>query len=147
MKILAIAVAVILLAAVCVAVYVRLAPVRIAAVPLVPKNAPGDYALPGGHYAVRPLETVDLAALEAEIAATVRTRQVSCSLSDLPIVFVHRSLVWVFPDVSRVWAEADNVHFHSHLVFGKSDLGVNRERMLSWFSALDLRGKAADRKG
>ncbi len=144
MKILTIAVAVILLAAACVAVYVRLAPVRIAAVSLLPKNAPGDYALPGGHYAVRPLETVDLAALEAEIAATVRTRQVSGSPNDLPMIFVHRSLVWGFPDVTRVWVEADNVHIHSHLVFGNSDLGVNRERLLSWSTGLGLEGLVTD---
>ncbi|MET1414766.1 DUF1499 domain-containing protein [Roseibium sp. HPY-6] len=138
MKILALAVVVLLLVAVVVAVYIRFAPVKSADVSLLPSNAPGDYALPGGFYAVRPLEAVDPVALEAQIAATVRTKKVSGSARDLPMIFIHRSLVWGFPDVTHVWVDADNLHVHSHLVFGKSDLGVNRERMQSWFASLGL---------
>jgi len=138
MKILATAIVVFLLIAVGAAAYVRLAPVNSTDLSLLPYSAPGDYVLPGGYYAVRPLETVDLAALEAQIAVTVRTKRVSGSAGDLPMVFVHRSLIWGFPDVTHVWVAADNVHIHSHLVFGKGDLGVNRARMQDWFAALGL---------
>lgn len=138
MNIFSTAIVVLLLGAAGAAIYVRLAPVNITDTSQLPKNGPGDYALEGGHYAVRPLETVDLTALEAQIAATARTKPVSGSAGDLPMVFVHRSLVWGFPDVTHVWVEADNVHIHSHLVYGKGDLGVNRKRMQTWFDKLGL---------
>ncbi|MBO6759001.1 MAG: DUF1499 domain-containing protein [Roseibium sp.] len=136
MKTIAISAAVLLLIVAAAALFVRLAPVSTADVaPLQNLQGPGDYTLDGGHYAVRPLEAVDLAALETRILATVRTQPLSGSARDLPMVFVHRSAVWGFPDVTQVWVEEGNVHVYSHLVYGQSDLGVNRARMEDWFES------------
>ncbi|WP_395174211.1 DUF1499 domain-containing protein [Roseibium alexandrii] len=119
--------------------FFRFVPVTRADVPAVTTRfAAGDTELAGGFYAVRPLEAVDLSALERQIAQTARSRRVSGSLDDLPLVFVHRSLVWGFPDVTQVWVEGDFVHIYSHLVYGGSDLGVNRDRMVGWFEALGI---------
>ncbi|GAA0780518.1 DUF1499 domain-containing protein [Roseibium denhamense] len=115
------------------AAFFRLVPVGSASVP--EKNAqsePGDEALPGGFYAARPADTLRLDELEQLIAATPRTRRVAGSSDKLPMVFVHRSRIWGFPDVSQVWVENDLVHIYSHLVFGGSDLGVNRRRVEGW---------------
>ncbi|EEE42888.1 DUF1499 domain-containing protein [Roseibium alexandrii] len=119
--------------------FFRFVPVTRADVPAVTTRfAAGDTELAGGFYAVRRLEAVDLSALERQIAQTARSRRVSGSLDDLPLVFVHRSLVWGFPDVTQVWVEGDFVHIYSHLVYGGSDLGVNRDRMVGWFEALGI---------
>ncbi|MGV2976437.1 DUF1499 domain-containing protein [Roseibium alexandrii] len=121
------------------ALFFRFVPVTRADVPAVTTRfAAGDTELAGGFYAVRPLEAADLSALERQIAQTARSRRVSGSLDDLPLVFVHRSLVWGFPDVTQVWVEGDFVHIYSHLVYGGSDLGVNRDRMVGWFEALGI---------
>lgn len=119
-----------------VAMYVRLAPVEIADVaPLQNLQPPGDYELVGGHYAVRPIGTVDLTALNAQIVATARTQHLSGSGQNPPMIFIHRSAVFGFPDITQVWIEEDNVHIYSHLIYGQSDLGVNRDRMRDWLSS------------
>ena len=121
------------------ALFFRFAPVTRADVPTVTtRPAAGDTDLAGGFYAVRPVQTVNLSALEQQIAQTARTQRLSGSLDDLPLVFVHRSMVWGFPDVTQVWVEGDFVHIYSHLVYGGSDLGVNRDRMGGWFVALGI---------
>lgn len=133
MNILSIGLGAVLLAVIGAAVFIRLAPVDAGKVmPAQEREAPGDYGLAGGHHAVRSLDTVDLGTLEARIAASPRTKRLSGSAHDLPMVFVHRSVVWGFPDVTRVWVEEGNVHIYSHLIYGRSDMGVNRERMQGW---------------
>jgi hypothetical protein len=123
----------ILLVALGVAAFIRFAPVDPGKVrPPEKRDSPGDYGLTGGHHAVRTLEEVDLSDLETRIAATARTKRLSGSAGDLPMFFLHRSAVWGFPDVTRVWLEDGNVHIYSHLIYGRSDLGVNRERMKGW---------------
>jgi uncharacterized protein (DUF1499 family) len=138
MKTVSIGIGALVLVALAAALFVRLAPLRIADVSSLEIKPPGDYEMPGGHYAVRPLEAVDLPALETRIAASVRTTALSGSAESLPMVFVHRSAVWGFPDVTQVWVSDGNVHVYSHLVYGASDLGVNRERMEGWFAGLGL---------
>ncbi|MBO9419518.1 DUF1499 domain-containing protein [Labrenzia sp. R4_2] len=121
------------------ALFFRFVPVTKADVPAVTtRSAAGDTELAGGFYAVRPLAAVNLFALEQQIAQTARTQRVSGSLDNLPLVFVHRSKVWGFPDVTQVWVEGDFVHIYSHLVYGGSDLGVNQDRMVGWFAALGI---------
>ncbi|WP_428529636.1 DUF1499 domain-containing protein [Roseibium sp.] len=121
------------------ALFFRLVPVTEADVPQIDaQTATGDLELSGGHYAVRSLEAVSLFDLERQIVQTVRTRRISGSSDNLPMVFVHRSKIWGFPDVTQVWVENGHVHVYSHLVFGNSDLGVNRARMDIWLSAFDV---------
>ncbi|MEO0676053.1 MAG: DUF1499 domain-containing protein [Pseudomonadota bacterium] len=91
----------------------------------------GDYPKRGGFYTVRPAAEVDLGALEAQIAAEPRTRKLAEG------VYASRSLIWGFPDITHVWSEDGNVHVSSHLVYGSSDLGVNRRRIEGWLAALN----------
>ena len=74
---------------------------------------------------------VEEAALEAQIAAEPRTRKLAEG------VYASRSLIWGFPDITHVWSEDGNVHVSSHLVYGSSDLGVNRRRIEGWLAALN----------
>ncbi|GGB42332.1 hypothetical protein GCM10011316_12800 [Roseibium aquae] len=115
--------------------YIRLIPVMIDDVPARPvSQPPGEYSFAGGHYVVRSPGTLDLMDLEKRIAATPRTRRLSGGAGDLPMAFVHRTWFWGFPDVTQVWVEGGNVHIHSHLIYGGSDLGVNRRRMQRWLA-------------
>lgn len=133
MNILSIGLGAVLLIAIAAAAYIRLAPVDAGkVVPAQKRETPGDYGLAGGHHAVRTLATMDLGTLETRIAAAPRTKRLSGSAGELPMVFLHRSAVWGFPDVTRVWVEDGNVHIYSHLIFGRSDMGVNRGRMQGW---------------
>jgi uncharacterized protein (DUF1499 family) len=87
----------------------------------------GAYPVAGGHYAVRKVTEVEaaLAKVTSALSALPRTRKVA----DGPATFVTRSALWAFPDVTRVWIEGDTVHIAGHLIYGKSDLSVNKARI------------------
>ncbi|UWP87802.1 DUF1499 domain-containing protein [Aliiroseovarius crassostreae] len=50
--------------------------------------------------------------------------------------FVHRSRLFGFPDITRIWVADGHLHIHSHLVIGRSDLGVNAARLSNWLKLL-----------
>lgn len=116
------------------AAYVRLAPIKVEQVPRPQNLVEGDYPVAGGFYSVRqvsdPAQT--LQALREEIKRTPRTQM---RHED---VFITRSKLWGFPDVTRIWIEGNTLHIAGHLVYGKSDLGVNRRRIREWLSAIEL---------
>ena len=100
-----------------------------------PENITSDQDLTGGFTAVRPF-TGNAATLTKRITdivlATPRTRK----LSDDPLQFVMRSRVVGFPDVTTVQVRDGVLLIHAHLVIGKSDLGVNKARVLDWLDRL-----------
>jgi uncharacterized protein (DUF1499 family) len=58
------------------------------------------------------------------------------------IVVVQRSMIFRFPDVIYIEFETlpDNSStfaLYSHSIYGHSDLGVNKKRVLKWIKALD----------
>jgi len=115
--------------------FIRFTPVTLDDIPARPvSQPPGDYAESGGFYAVRPAGSINLEQLSKNIEATPRTKPLAGAPDDLPMIFVHRSLVWAFPDVTQVWVEDGNVHIYSHLIYGGADLGVNRNRMQAWLT-------------
>ena len=109
------------------AAYIRLAPVSVARAPVPASLAVGEYPVAGGYYAVGKVTDAEaaLAEITSALSALPRTRKVS----DAPATFVTRSALWAFPDVTRVWIEGDTVHIAGHLIYGKSDLGVNKARI------------------
>ena len=109
------------------AAYIRLAPVSVARAPVPASLTVGEYPVAGGHYAVRKVTDAEAALAEITSALSVlpRTRKVA----DAPATFVTRSALWAFPEVTRVWIQGDTVHIAGHLIYGKSDLGVNKARI------------------
>ncbi|MFT4743702.1 MAG: hypothetical protein ACI91Z_001679 [Yoonia sp.] len=110
--------------------YIRRAPVApILTVPTV------DADIAGGFTAVREFSG-DAAALRARIAeialATPRTQH----LRDDPLQFVTRSRVVGFPDVTAVAIQDGVLTMHAHQVYGWSDGGVNKARVLDWLDRL-----------
>lgn len=111
--------------------YVRLAPVKLTAVAL--PTAVGDYPEAGGFTAVRDVsDAMNLATVEAAMLALPRTVKVA---SD-PLTFVTRSRVIGFPDVTVVEERDGKLAISAHLVYGGSDLGVNKARVLALLASL-----------
>lgn len=112
--------------------YIRRAPVQpFSTVPLVDV----DTLVAGGFTAVRPFDgdANNLFARIRQIAlATPRTQQ----LADDPLQFVTRSAVAGFPDVTAVDIQNGVLTIHAHSVYGRSDLGVNKARVLDWLDRL-----------
>ncbi|MDF2139915.1 DUF1499 domain-containing protein [Paenirhodobacter sp. CAU 1674] len=100
----------------------------------------GDWPDTGGFEAVRqiPDPQARLAELGRIVAASPRTVLLEGSVEEGLMTFVTRSAVWGFPDITNLWIEGDRVHIRGHLVFGRSDLGVNRDRILGWLGRAGL---------
>lgn len=121
--------------------WVRLAPLPKARLEARPgPEAPGRHMMEGGFKAVIPLEGeagAAMARLEEAILATPRTVRLG-ELRPGEGTYVTRSLVWGFPDITRVWQAGGALHVHGHLVFGRGDFGVNRRRIEGWLEAAGL---------
>lgn len=99
---------------------------------------PGVHPTLGGLKVVRPLAELPPGALDellAIAAATPRTERIGTGTE--PAVFVTRSRLWGFPDIAVIWVADGNLHVHSHLVFGRGDMGVNAARVGRWFERLE----------
>lgn len=121
--------------------WVRLAPIdpsRYAVAGLA--KPPGDHPETGGFQAARALADPrgQMAALDKIIRDTARTRRVSGSLEAGHVAYVTRSALWGFPDVTTLWVEGDTLQIRGHLVYGRSDLGVNKVRILGWLDEAGL---------
>lgn len=82
------------------------------------------------------------AAVESVAAAQPRTYRLATDEARLESSWVARSAVWNFPDVitaqvSAHGSEASTLALYSHSIYGRSDFGVNRQRLETWLSALN----------
>lgn len=72
--------------------------------------------------------------------ATPRTRSLAGSVEDGLITYVSRSRVFGFPDYTTVQVapteSGSQITIYGRLRFGKSDFGVNRQRIQGWLQAL-----------
>jgi uncharacterized protein (DUF1499 family) len=81
-----------------------------------------------------------LAALDGIARATPRTTVLTGSVAEGRITYITRSRFWGVPDFTSVSAtEVDGgsqLVIFARLRFGRSDLGVNKARVLSWMDQL-----------
>jgi uncharacterized protein (DUF1499 family) len=77
-----------------------------------------------------------LGQLDAIIRASARTRVLAGSVEEGMITYVTRTAVIGFPDYTTVQAAGDQLLIYGRLRFGRSDLGVNRNRVDGWLNAL-----------
>jgi len=140
MKTLLIVVCVVVVLTLAAMAYVRFTPVaETAAGPLPDTAQPGDYPSAGGFYAVRSLDELPedvLVKLDAVILQSPRVTRRSGDPDNLPLVYETRSRLWAFPDINTIWVEDGKLHLYAHLVYGQSDLGANRARILGWLESL-----------
>ena len=120
--------------------YIRLAPARADDLNNLPStNGIGDTQRPGGFMTARqiaaPAQTV-LQAVAQVASAAPRTRLVAGSVQDGMMTFVTRSALWGFPDYTTAAVQGDILVISGHLRFGRSDMGVNKSRILGWLAQL-----------
>lgn len=129
-----------LLIAVSAPIYIRFAPLKPEAYHAATSaKATGDWPMAGGFEAVRAGATATtLADLNALILSSPRTRVLAGALDEGHVSYVTRSRLWGFPDITNVWLQGDRLHIRGHLVYGRSDLGVNRARIEGWLADLAL---------
>ena len=128
------------LAVVGLAAWVRLAPIDAAGYAVLPAvTGPGDTPGLRSFTAVRDLAAPPdrvLAALDAAALATPRTTRIAGSVAQERLTYMTRSAVWGFPDLTTAGIVDGRLVLHGRARFGKSDLGVNRARLLGWIAAL-----------
>lgn len=96
----------------------------------------GTYLMEGGVKYVLPLGQLPENGVELllDIARHApRTTELPSSSGN---TFVTRSKLFGFPDIIRIWQADGHLHIHSHLVIGRSDLGVNGARIEGWIKQL-----------
>lgn len=98
-----------------------------------PENV-SDRDLEGG--AMRSVEG-DLAALDRIIRDTPRTEVLAGSVDEDMVTYVTRSRVFGFPDYTTVRQNDDRLEIYGRLRFGRSDMGVNADRIDGWLRQLD----------
>lgn len=74
--------------------------------------------------------------LHGIILATPRTELLAGGPDEGRATYVTRSRWMGFPDYTTVQAEGADLELFARLRFGQSDMGVNRERVEQWLSAL-----------
>ncbi len=77
-----------------------------------------------------------MAAFEQRALATPRTTLLAGSAGEGLLTFQTRSLIWGFPDYTTVTVENGLLIVYGRLRFGRSDIGVNKARILSWLASL-----------
>ncbi|NDW52375.1 DUF1499 domain-containing protein [Aliiroseovarius sp. PrR006] len=137
MKLILILIAVPVVLAGALALYARLVPIEADRFTSKPgPDAAGVHRMPGGAKYVLPLSDLPKDALVNLLGIVRQTPRTIEIATDNGNSFVTRSRGFGFPDVTRIWQDEDNLHIHAHLVIGKSDLGVNGDRVRQWNEAL-----------
>ena len=77
-----------------------------------------------------------LGKLEARALATPRTRLIAGSAEEGLLTFQTRSLLWGFPDYTTASVTDGTLVIYGRLRFGRSDIGVNKARILGWLASL-----------
>ncbi len=82
------------------------------------------------------------AAVQSVAASQPRTFPLAVDEERMEASWVARSAVWNFPDVivARValhGPEASTLALYSHSLYGRSDFGVNRQRLEVWLAAVN----------
>ena len=120
--------------------YIRLAPTDTARWHRLPDvDGPGDVSSANGYMAIRRLSvpaSEALTALEQRALGTPRTAVFAGSIEEGLITFQTRSFFWGFPDQTTIGVQGDLLVIHGRLRFGKSDIGVNKARILGWLETL-----------
>ena len=118
--------------------YIRLAPSDPARWHVAPEGAP-DADEQGG--VLRAVETGPdgLERLDAVARAAPRTQVLAGSVADGMVTYVTRTRLVGFPDYTTAQQDGDTLRVYGRLRFGRSDFGVNRERVETWLRKAEAR--------
>ena len=77
--------------------------------------------------------------LDSVAMATPRTGVLAGSVGVGLITYITRSAVFGFPDYTTALQDGDRLVIWGRSRFGRSDLGVNRDRIEGWLAAIEAR--------
>lgn len=121
-------------------IYIRIAPLPEETYHLAGPDRPlGTYRTENSFEAVLPVADDPQARLQAWadlVAAAPRARPLAGTVAEGHLSFVIRSRLIGFPDIVNLWLAEDALHIRSASVYGRSDLGVNRDRVQGWLAAI-----------
>ncbi len=115
--------------------YIRLAPSDPTRWHVVPTGQ-ADRDMQGGVFRVLETGPDGLARLDAIARNTPRTTVLAGSVDKGMVTYVTRTKVIGFPDYATAQQDGDTLRIHARLRFGRSDFGVNRNRVDGWLTAL-----------
>ena len=95
-----------------------------------------DRDMPGGVFRIVEGVPNGLERLHVIATQAPRTDVLAGSVSDGMVTYITRSRVFGFPDYTTVQQDSDTLRIYGRLRFGRSDFGVNRERVDRWLDAL-----------
>lgn len=96
-----------------------------------------DKDFPGGALRVVAAAPDALPRADAYMRNLPRTRVISGSVDAGRVTYVTRSAVFGFPDYTTIEYENGRLKAYARLRFGRSDLGVNSERLQGLLAALE----------
>ncbi|MEQ8292398.1 MAG: DUF1499 domain-containing protein [Roseovarius sp.] len=131
MRIAVIVVLVVLVLALGLAAYVRLAPSDPKRWHKMPDDV-ADRDFSSGAMRVIAAGEGDLARLHGIIAGSPRTTVLAGSVEEGMITYVSRTKLMGFPDYTTVQQAGGEIRIHARQRFGSSDLGVNAKRVDGW---------------
>lgn len=116
--------------------FIRLAPSDPTRWHVAPKGDK-DKNLEGG--VVRVVETgpLGLKKLNAVVQADATTRTLAGSVDEGMVTYVSRTKVMGFPDYTTAQQDGDTLRIYGRLRFGRSDFGVNRNRVDGWLGQIN----------
>lgn len=117
------------------ALYFRLAPSDPAAWH-VPLEFSGDKDFKRGVQRVLRPGSDGLIRFDAIARSTPRVSVLAGSAADGHVTYVVRSLIWGFPDYVTAQQDGDRLRIYARSRFGRSDFGVNRNRIETWLGAV-----------
>lgn len=91
----------------------------------------------GGVQRVAAIGPDGLARFDALARATPRVKVLAGSVAEGHITYVARSAFWGFPDYITAQQDGDALRIYARLRFGRSDFGVNGDRVDRWLGALE----------
>lgn len=97
-----------------------------------------DKNLEGG--VVRIVETgpLGLKKLNTVVQADATTRTLAGSVDEGMVTYISRTKVMGFPDYTTAQQDGDTLRIYGRLRFGRSDFGVNRNRVDGWLGQIKL---------
>lgn len=117
--------------------YVRLAPTDVTQWHVTPPDTPGKMA--GGAVMILPGDHELLVNLAQIAESTKRTQLLAGRLEDGLLTYITRSRIWGFPDYTTIALSGDgHITLYARLRFGRSDLGVNKARLVGWLRQLKI---------
>ena len=116
--------------------YIRLAPSDPVVWNVMPQSVEADKDFKNGVIRVVEIGSDGLTRFDEIAMKTPRTKRIPETGQGSMVTYVTRSAVLGFPDYTTVRQDGEKLTIYARARFGRSDFGVNRDRVQNWIDAL-----------